>query len=69
MVGDDDAVVVAGALFADVAIQEVGEHELRVALKRIAPAAAAGGLGADDRAFVTGNRKIPVASTRGPPAS
>src|SRR5262245_5157978 len=37
-----------GALSADVAVEEIGEHHLRITLERIAPAAATCCLGADN---------------------
>src|ERR1700722_16833291 len=49
IVRDHDAIVVMCSLFGDIALENVGQNALRVALQRIAPAATAGGLRADYR--------------------
>src|SRR5690606_33663003 len=49
-VGEDHAVVVAGALDRDLAVADVGGHPGRVAVQGIAPASAAGRPDADDLA-------------------
>src|SRR5262245_61093604 len=43
-----NAVVIPGALSADIAVEDIGEHHLRITIERIAPTSTARGFGPDD---------------------